>query len=492
VVPLHRSFAFRFVGLYTVVVVAILVGACGWLYTVQRAEVEGKFGLALESIAGTAAPFIAGEDVLAVQSNDDVPKPPFQRVRAALERIRAENNLGEDAVYILRARPAAPSQFEFVVMLQARTFVGDVYRPPPMIEALYRWVVERKDAVRTSLYRDQHGQYISGVAPILAADGRVVAMLQVDYGVDKYLDAVGRQLRVLVGGAGLLVALFLGVGAFMQRRLRRSVAQILQGTDAITQEHYDYLVAVRGQDELSTVADALNQALRKLKERFEMLKFLPRHTARMIAQAAGAGGVQLSLGKRVRVAVLNSDIRGFTKISEAEPPEQVVAMLNDYIRVQAEIVNAAGGSIDKFMGDAVLAIFEDPDMERRAVECALAIQEAVTRLNATRPARRPVRVGVGVAVGEVVMGNMGSHDRMEYTVIGSTVNLASRLCGVAGPGEVIVSDELTRALGEAPGLSIGPAEQVQLKGFEAPVFCHRLASASAGPAAAAAPVTAKA
>jgi class 3 adenylate cyclase len=473
VIPWWRSFAFRFVGLYTIVAFALIIGAVVWIYERQKDEVKGKFGLVLESIASTGSLLISGDDLDLIHSNQDTGADAFMRVRRVLADIRRENNLGEDNVYVLRPKAESFGLYEFVAMLQDKTFVGSNYNPPKAVGSLYSWVISKKDTVRTPPYRDESGEYISGIAPVLRKDGSVAGLLQIDYGIHVYIDELMRERHFLVAGVGALFAMFLSLGIWMHRSLRRNVTALLGGTFAIQREQYDHVVVIETEDELKSVADALNQALRKLKERFEMLKFLPRHTARMIEAAAKAGGVQRAHAKRVRVTVFESDIRGFTRLSQSMSPEDVVMMLNDYIRVQAEIVEAAGGSIDKFMGDAVLAVFEGEGMERRALESALAIQGALESMNKSRPV--PVRVGIGITVGELVMGNMGSDKRMEHTIIGSTVNLAARLCSTAGPGEIVIAEDLRHALGTELGFALSAAEEVRVKGFDLPVKCYRAA-----------------
>lgn len=470
-VPWWRSFVLRFTGMLVAGIVALIAVGIHRLHVAQKREVEERFGLALESIAATAAPFLDASDVERVRTNADVEGPAFRRLRAALDQVRRNNHLQEDQVYLLR--PGAADAYHFVVMLQRRTFVGDAYHPPPSVRANYRWARDHRDAVRTSLYTDAHGSFISGIAPVAAPDGRVVALLQIDYDLEMYLAEVDRRAGRLLGGAALVVALIVALGLWTQYRLRRRVLALLAGTRAVAAEDYDHRVPVSGGDEIGALATALNAVLGHLKERFEMLRFLPRHTRRMIHSAA-AGRVRLDDGRRVRVVVLESDIRGFSALSERLSPEDTIHMLNLYVRVQVEVIEAAGGSIDKFMGDAVLAVFEGDGMERRAVACAVAMQRAVVRQNAAGVFAVPVHIGVGLSAGDVVMGNVGSEDRMEHTVIGAVVNLAARLCSAAGRGEVVLARPLWDAAGGATDVAPGAPEQLDVKGFERPVECVRL------------------
>ena len=147
-------------------------------------------------------------------------------------------------------------------------------------------------------------------------------------------------------------------------------------------------------------------------------------------------------------------------------------MLNEYLRVQAEEIENAGGIVDKFMGDAVLAIFSGEGKERIAVQCAIDIQDRVSQLN--KKSEDPIHIGIGLSVGDVVMGNMGSKNRLEYSIIGSTVNLAARLCSAAAGGEIIAQKEVVSA--DATNHDLGKfttMNPLSVKGFAKPIACVR-------------------
>jgi len=457
-----------------VAITALLVGvAVLWLHETAANDIERNFGQQLRAIAATSAPHIRTADLFDIQSNEDADTEAFARVRTVLERARRYNQLEEDQVYVLRRRPDGDT-FEFVVMLQAQTFVGDTYEPPPNLRRWYRHVYERGRALHTEVYTDENGSFVSGIAPIIGPTGRVLAVLHVDRDLDDVLAVVRRRTAALLGGGALLIFLVVLAGVWTHRRLRSKTLELLRGTHAIQREQYDYRVPEGGDDELALLAHALNDVIAQLKERFTMLKFLPGHTKRMIAEASDRG-VSLEESRRVRVVVLESDIRGFSRISEDLSPEQTIGMLNQYIRVQAEHVVAGDGSIDKYMGDAVLAVFEGDGMEQRAFDCALAIQRAVESMNEAEAFIVPIRLGVGLSAGEVVMGNMGSEDRMEHTVIGAVVNLAARLCSAARPGEIVLTQALHDVLDAEPGLATS-TETLRVKGFERPLECVRVSA----------------
>ena len=163
-----------------------------------------------------------------------------------------------------------------------------------------------------------------------------------------------------------------------------------------------------------------------------------------------------------------TDIRGYTEFSERVAPEVVIEALNEYFEVQNRIVVEHQGDVDKFIGDALVAVFEGEEMERRAVACSVQIIEAMQELLEKFPDYN-LHVGIGVASGEGVMGAMGAASRMDYTVLGSTVNLSARLCSKADPGQVLI-DAATREAGEGmEGVAFETLEAIALKGYAEPV-----------------------
>ena len=190
----------------------------------------------------------------------------------------------------------------------------------------------------------------------------------------------------------------------------------------------------------------------------------------------------LELGGDLReVTIMMSDIRGFTSLVEHLPPQQVVKLLNRYLGRMTDIILEYGGTIDEFLGDAVLAVFgapsrndDDPD---RAVSCALAMQAAMTEVNAAnRDDDLPeVQMALALNTGSVVAGNIGSERRSKYGFVGHAMNVTSRIEDVAGPGEILISESTRDRLGQP--YQFGESKALSVKGIEEELRVHAVLGA---------------
>lgn len=197
---------------------------------------------------------------------------------------------------------------------------------------------------------------------------------------------------------------------------------------------------------------------------------------RLAAQIAGSAH-QLKLGgDKSTVAVLFSDIRGFTALSETMMPDEVARLLSEYFSVMVEIVFRHGGTLDKFIGDAVMAQWGAPigaaDDADRAMDAALDMMRELETLNAqwASEGRPRLQIGIGLSYGESFAGYIGSERRLEYTVIGDVVNIASRLCSEAGGGEILVTDAMRYVLTEAPPMRERGTMELKGKSQSIPVY----------------------
>ncbi len=184
-----------------------------------------------------------------------------------------------------------------------------------------------------------------------------------------------------------------------------------------------------------------------------------------------SGNLKLEKGGELReVTILISDIRGFTSMSEKKEPAEIVHMLNEYFEVMVEVLFKAQGTLDKYVGDEIMALFgapvDMPDAALHAVRCAIDMQKALREFNRTRLAenQEPIKIGIGINTGRVITGAIGSSRTLQYTAIGDPVNTASRLCSVAKAGEIILSENTMRIVaGAVDAVTLPP---VRVKGKE--------------------------
>jgi adenylate cyclase len=198
-------------------------------------------------------------------------------------------------------------------------------------------------------------------------------------------------------------------------------------------------------------------------------RYVPRAVVNQLIQRSELEALTLGGVKR-DVTVLFADIRGFTTFSQDLSPEDVVSQLNALLEILVACTFEHGGTLDKFIGDAILVLFnaplDQPDHVERAARTALSMQK---RLNGHVTG---LCVGIGVHRGEAVVGNIGTPQRMEYTAIGSTVNIASRLCDAAQPGQVVISQTVLKALpADFVTETLGA---IQVKGIKQPLEVARL------------------
>jgi adenylate cyclase len=177
------------------------------------------------------------------------------------------------------------------------------------------------------------------------------------------------------------------------------------------------------------------------------------------------------------------DIRGYTAFAERHDPETVVQVLNLYFQNLSELVVAHGGDIDKYVGDQIVAVFQGEEMVANGVRCALAMQSKMAMLAAEHPDWH-LTVGIGINTGEVIMGAMGSRERMDYTVLGDHVNLAARLCSEAGPGQTLISASSQQALAGSPEFVITALAPLMVKGKSERVAVFQVSAPAEHPASA--------
>ena len=219
--------------------------------------------------------------------------------------------------------------------------------------------------------------------------------------------------------------------------------------------------------------------LRERKKRVSVLSAFKRYVAPEVVNELDYNMMNTTIGGIERdIAVLFVDIRGFTALSEKLPPETVVTILNHYLSQVTDCVFRHRGTLDKFIGDAAMAVYnsptEDPDYIKNAADTALELIDRLPSLNAEllETTGTEISLGIGLHCGHAVVGNIGSEFRMDYTAIGDTVNTASRLESNAAPGTILISEAFMQALG--PDYTTESIGEMTLKGKQLPIKVYHL------------------
>jgi adenylate cyclase len=250
----------------------------------------------------------------------------------------------------------------------------------------------------------------------------------------------------------------------------------LTATHSFADEDLEFLIAFGGLTAIAIENSQLSERIRRealVRSNFE--RYFSPNIAAVIASQQDAGKLP---SQKQPVVVFFSDIRGFTPMSETMNPDEIAGLLTDYFTEMVDIVFEHSGTLDKFMGDAIMALWGAPighaDDADRAMQCAIDQLETLEKMNAKwkESGRQPLAIGIGINYGEVFAGNIGSNRRLEYTVIGDAVNTASRLCSSAGGNEILISEPFYKALKNPP--KVEALEPIQVKGKTKKVPVYRV------------------
>jgi adenylate cyclase len=283
--------------------------------------------------------------------------------------------------------------------------------------------------------------------------------------------------RSVILYATLLMSLIAILLAFvMSRHLSKPIHNLVDASKAIEAGDYKFRLNERRNDEIGELAYAFNQMANGLLQKSQVEDVFSRYVSSNVAKKVLQDLENVELGgKHVTASVLFADIVGFTSISEKLPPQEITHLLNEYFSLISAIAQLHNGHIDKFMGDCAMIVFGVPDYtihhSLNAINCAIMIRKMVARLNNIRLKKNiiPVHFRMGVNSGEMIAGNLGSNDRMEYTVIGDPVNIASRLAGIAESNQIVILEELYLQKNISQHISATKNKVIRVRGKQTPV-----------------------
>jgi adenylate cyclase len=338
----------------------------------------------------------------------------------------------------------------------------------------------------TPTIRTHRGEpIIEAAAPINRISGGKIGSVRVGMSLTVVDRAVAAAVRkaVTFGGIALVLAL---IGAwFVARQLARPIQRLAADAAQIASGYLSHRATVDRRDELGALAKAFNDMATDLEASFGKLRktnaaferFVPRKFLTVIAPE-GIENIVVGTGAHRRLAVLFTDLRGFTSLSEGMPPIAVFHLLNEYLARMGGVVDAHGGFVDKYIGDAIMALFDDEHSDG-VVRAVVGMRAALRAFNVERRARGlpMIEAGIGVHGGDVVMGTIGFASKIESTVIGDAVNVASRVESMTKDHHVhvLITGEIVARLSDASAFALRPiAMGVMVRGRDEPIDLYTI------------------
>ncbi len=293
------------------------------------------------------------------------------------------------------------------------------------------------------------------------------------------IQAIADAKRAITAATILLIILGIITSYLLGRRLSRPLNSLMDASDAISRGNYDIRLHERRNDELGYLMTSINTMAQGLLQKTQVEDAFSRYVPSNVAKDILNNLEQVKLGgKQVFGSVMFVDIVGFTAKSENMPPEAVAELLNEFYTNISLAALLYKGTIDKYIGDCAMLVFgvpeEDEDHVFNAIACAVFFQRLMEKFNNLRIARGkfPIHFRIGVNIGEMLAGNIGSEQHMQYTVVGDTVNLASRLCNVAGTDQIIITEEAYRLPDIHRKIIASRHESIRIRGKSAPVTTY--------------------
>lgn len=332
------------------------------------------------------------------------------------------------------------------------------------------WLLESKDS------RPQ--PITSYIAPIRFQGiiaGHVVVNFSKSF-LNKYLT---HTIRAVIAATILMIMLGIIASYYLGKRLSKPIDTFIKASKAIDSGDYNYRIKESRNDELGHLIGAFNTMANGLLEKNQVESIFSRFVSTNVAKQIMKNLDHVTLGgEHVKASVLFADIVGFTSMSEKLPPQEIASLLNEYFTYISIVSKLFHGTIDKYMGDCAMVVFgvpiKDEDHSFNAIACAVMIQKLVDRLNALRirNGKFPVYFRIGVNSGDMLAGNMGAQERMQYTVVGESVNLASRLHTTAENGQIIISETMYKNQDLHWRISASKCQEIKLRGISKSVVTY--------------------
>ncbi|MDX8397132.1 MAG: adenylate/guanylate cyclase domain-containing protein [Mariprofundaceae bacterium] len=312
-------------------------------------------------------------------------------------------------------------------------------------------------------------------------DSSVLGSVAVLYSEDAWEALAGRLMKRMFLAAALVIVLAGILVYWIAGRMSRPMEMLAAAAGQVAAGDYSVRLPVQGNDEVSDAMGQFNRMTEELAHKENIRGVFQRYLNPKLVSEVFEGGTAYVENRRQDMTVLFADMVGFTSFSESSEPEEVVEVLNKHFEVFHRIIDYFGGHVDKYIGDAVMAVFnhpnEDPDHAKHATMAALAMVVACQKLGVLRKNGESIAFRAGLNRGHAIVGSIGAAERLEYTVIGDTVNVASRMGGLGEGGEVVLSHATFMHLGE--GFAFDSMGEQTIKGVQHAIECGRVLESDA-------------
>ena len=338
--------------------------------------------------------------------------------------------------------------------------------------------VKKDESIEISKYREEEREILNFSIPV-KYQKVAIGTIHMGLSLETLENNISEAKFFVIVLTILLILIGIGISLFMSTLFSKPVYNLVDGTREIKNGNFNYRIDLFSNDELGDLTLAFNDMADGLRKKEVIQESFGRYvTPEIVDMILQNPDEKWLKGKKLNVTVMFADIRGFTSFSEKKEPDEVVNILNEYFSMATEVIQKHGGHIDKFAGDEIMVVFGAPiayeDHSVRAVRAAVSLQNELKNFNSRKAGegREAIRIGTGINSGDVVAGNLGSSKKMEYTVIGDNVNLASRLTREAKADDIIISDSVYEKVADIA--NVDKLEPVMVKGKSKPIQIYRV------------------
>ncbi|MDQ6964386.1 MAG: adenylate/guanylate cyclase domain-containing protein [Mariprofundales bacterium] len=286
--------------------------------------------------------------------------------------------------------------------------------------------------------------------------------------------------RMLMISALILCIAWIGTWV-LARRLSKPLEQLAQATRRVAKGDLSVALPVTSNDEIGDVTSHFNRMVVELEHKERIRDRFGKYLHPELVATLFEEGDQGPVSQKREVTILFADMVDFTNFSHSLPPERVVMVINQFFSLFHSVITTFDGHVDKYIGDAVMAVFNHPFAHKRHVEQAalagLAMAQICQRLDLQHPNGSPIAFRIGINRGEVIIGNIGASSRMEFTLIGDAVNIASRMAGIGKGNQLIAPVHSFR--GTRHDFELRELGRLRVKGLEQPLECVRVVARAA-------------